>query len=96
MITVPWFDNHDLNKNNESIGKVNFLFCWTNNENEKDNRYLSFEMNDGFTLFYTGFGCYHRQCKMDSNKFWNYASYQNSKYFSNMRRSLIRCMSDIE
>ena len=77
----------------KNIGITNFSFRWTNHENYELNRYLSLEMRGGLTLFYTGFGCYHRQCKMDNNHFWNYASYQNLKYYANMRKNIIRCMS---
>ena len=94
MISVPWFDKEDLKKNKIEIGKTSFLFRWTNEIINESNRYIGFEMDSGFSIYYTGFGIYHRQSKHDKLPFWNYASYQNSKFYNCLRSSIIRCISE--
>ena len=69
-----------------------FEFKWTKKLStiEADDTVLQIKMEDGVGLFYSGFGCYHRQNLNRCTDFWNYSSYQNKSFLQKFRSSLIR------
>ena len=58
--------------------------------------YLPIEMDDGVSIFFSGYGCYHRQHKTDDGVFSNIASYQNRQFYHKLRMSIIRCLTPDE
>ena len=83
---------------NISRAQVNFEFQWTSQlETDNDSKkYLSLQMHDGLTLFYSGFACYHRQHCRKKGEFWNLSCYQNKRFFDNMKKSIERSIEDVE
>ena len=94
-ISVPFWNHKALQKERVTKGNANFIFRW-NDENFDGNSslYLPIWMNDGLSLLFSGFGCYHRQHKTDNHKFWNLSTYQNRSFFQKLRSSIIRCVHD--
>ena len=94
-ISVPyWHPKYYLPETKAyNKGTANFVFKWTSKLNtESDSRFLPLEMSDGMNVMFSGFGCYHRQHKTNNGTFWNFASYQNSAFYSKLRMSIIRCI----
>ena len=74
-------------------GKANFIFRWTSKHaDDNAHRYFPVFMSEGVSIMFSGFGCYHRQCRTNKAKFWNFASYQNRQFYLKMRKSVIRCI----
>ena len=101
FISVPIFNYDKLNKEkkNQQLSKpylrnrdTIFEFKWTKKLStiEADDTVLQIKMEDGVGLFYSGFGCYHRQNLNRCTDFWNYSSYQNKSFLQKFRSSLIR------
>ena len=89
FITVPYWNKEEIAKK----GVANFIFRWTSKVGDNDsNRYLSLQMDDGINILFSGFGCYHRQHRVDNKPFFNFASYQNRSFFHKLRMSIIRCI----
>ena len=68
-----------------------FEFKWTKRLSTTEaDTILQIQMEDGVGLFYSGFGCYHRQNLNGCTDFWNFSSYKNKSFFQKFRSSLIR------
>ena len=95
LLSVPFWDMNDLRSKNITLGNANFVFKWTSsNVEQSEQRYLPIKMSSGVSIFFSGFGCYHRQHRTDTEMFWNIGSYQNRSFFQNLKKSIIRCMYD--
>ena len=95
FITVPYWhpDYYKPEMKWYNKGSVNFMFKWTSKAlDEAESRFFPLEMSDGISIMFTGFGCYHRQCRTNNGTFWNFASYQNKRFYDNLRLSIIRCL----
>ena len=93
FISVPYWEKKNKEDNTEQRkGTANFIFKWTTNDEDNYlHRYLPLKMTDGITIFFSGYGCYHRQHRTNNGTFWNFASYQNRTFFQKLRKSIIRC-----
>ena len=95
LLSVPFWDMNDLRSKNITLGNANFVFKWTSsNVEQSEQRYLPIKMSSGVSIYFSGFGCYHRQHRTDTEMFWNIGSYQNRSFFQNLKKSIIRCMYD--
>lgn len=74
-------------------GSANFIFKWQSIKEKQNLMYLPIEMDDGVSIFFSGYGCYHRQHRTNDGVFWNIASYQNRQFYHKLRMSIIRCLS---
>ena len=95
FLSVPHWSKKSIDNNNElnskPRGTANFIFKWTSGDiNNHEHRYLPIMMNEGCTIFFSGYGCYHRQHRTNNADFWNYATYQNRQFYHKMRMSIIR------
>ena len=73
-------------------GNANFLFKWSSHKHE--DIFLPIEMTDGISILFSGFGCYHRQHRTDSDGiFWNYGTYLNRSFYHKLRCSVARCLN---
>ena len=95
LLAVPFCKNGENGKDNKednlSLGGANFLFSWCSKEGEKK-KFLPLTMDEGVSIFFSGYGCYHRQHRTDNITFWNIASYQNRQFYQKLRMSVIRCL----
>ena len=101
MISTPYWEKNDVctdtNKQTQqgSSGTANFVFKWTTSDpNNREHRYFPVMMSEGVSIFFSGYGCYHRKHRTNNEDFWNFASYQNRSFYHKMRMSVIRCLLD--
>lgn len=94
FLSVPFWDVSSFIEAEVEKGDANFIFKWTSNtKQDSDQRYLSLQMKDGMNIFFSGYGCFHRQHLKNQGKFWNFASYQNTAFYDKVRASILRCLS---
>ena len=96
FLSVPMWDKAQLEQDGLELGTANFIFKWTNLEsNASKPIYLPIKMDEGTSILFSGFGCYHRQHRTGIKKeFWNLASYQNRAFWQKLRNSVSRLVND--
>ena len=94
LIATPFWNNDCFTESNTLKGEANFLFKWTSSDvPQSEQRYLPLAMKDGINILFSGFGCYHRQHRINKGTFWNIACYQNTQFYDKLRASIIRLIS---
>ena len=99
IISTPYWNTELMNKQDKRDGVVcnkgsaNFIFKWQSIKEKQNLMYLPIEMDDGVSIFFSGYGCYHRQHRTNDGVFWNIASYQNRQFYHKLHMSIIRCLS---
>ena len=80
MLSVPIWNKEQLEYDGLELGSANFLFRWTHPNCEHKSMYIPIKMDEGITIIFSGYGCYHCQHRTDlSKEFWNLASYKKYK-----------------
>ena len=88
MISVP---PYDLELRDKSITKYKFQFRWNVPE---DNQFkgVNFILDEGTSLYYNGFGLFHRQIpnqkNYDLSSFWNLSMYHNKRLWYTIFKSI--------
>ena len=90
MITVPYVSNDIQQK---STCEYMFQFRWSNIDGIF-NKGLNIRLNQGVSLYYNGYGLYHRQVPNETNFnssiFWNMSMYHNKRLFHSINMSINR------
>lgn len=91
MICSPFVSTENSDTYNKFKGRYAFNFCW--DDGLTDSATVSIMLDEGVSVFFLGPACSHRQEIVESGVFVNFSSYQNQKLYSNMKCSVMRCLS---
>ena len=96
MLSVPFWNKEELIHDGLKIGTASFIFKCVTNYCDQNVMYLPIKMDEGISIYFSGYGCYHRQHRTgDRHEFWNLASYQNRSFWYKLCKSIQRCVTDL-
>ena len=90
MICVPYVNRKSSPVYYEQRGRYAFSFNWDNKNDTCPN--ISFQLDQGTSVYFLGPSCSHRQQVIEDGLFLNFSSYHNKRLYSNMKNSIKRCI----
>ena len=90
MICSPFIDYDTSPVFKKCRGHYSFGFCW--DEESSEDAKLSILLEAGVGIYFLGSLINHRQEVIQDGLLMNFLSYQNKRLFSNMKRSIERCL----